>query len=570
MRRMRLFPKMMAITIVFAILFVIGSTGTAAQTQNPQKTWQQYKTPEEAGFSSEKILEAKKIYDAQDTSAYMVVYNGKVLISWGDVERRYMCHSVRKSLLSAVYGTHVDDGTIDLDKTLEELKIDDKFPLTKEEKQAVIRDLLKARSGVYHPAAYETAGMKARRPKRGSHKRNSFWYYNNWDFNTLCAILRQETKTDFFEDFKNRIADPIQMEDFRLIDGYYHLEAENSNFPAYPFRLSARDLARFGQLFLQEGTWNNKQLISKEWIKESTTSYSCAGPNMGYSYLWWIDSDFDDIGGMYTARGVGSQIIAVLPGVNMVIVQRVDTYSRKRAGFDKDLVRMILAAKVSEPKAKPELIPLQNTPSYQRPEPIRLKPKVVKKYLKEYQIDDEKYVIKNLDGYLVMELPYGQTFRLLPVSIALFVVEDAEVYLLIEQDKKGTPVHPVVLSSQEIVNFYYEIKKTGAETAINAYKEKRKAHKVTYSFTQAELNRLGHELLQMKDIKSAIQVFKLNVELNPDSFNVYDSLGEAYMENGDIQLAIDNYKKSLELNPRHKHAEEQLKKMEGMKKDEEK
>ncbi|MGD2086181.1 MAG: serine hydrolase [Candidatus Aminicenantes bacterium] len=472
--------------------------------------------------------------------------------------------------LACPLNLHVDDGTIDLDKTLEELKIDDKFPLTKEEKQAVIRDLLKARSGVYHPAAYETAGMKARRPKRGSHKRNSFWYYNNWDFNTLCAILRQETKTDFFEDFKNRIADPIQMEDFRLIDGYYHLEAENSNFPAYPFRLSARDLARFGQLFLQEGTWNNKQLISKEWIKESTTSYSCAGPNMGYSYLWWIDSDFDDIGGMYTARGVGSQIIAVLPGVNMVIVQRVDTYSRKRAGFDKDLVRMILAAKVSEPKAKPELIPLQNTPSYQRPEPIRLKPKVVKKYLKEYQIDDEKYVIKNLDGYLVMELPYGQTFRLLPVSIALFVVEDAEVYLLIEQDKKGTPVHPVVLSSQEIVNFYYEIKKTGAETAINAYKEKRKAHKVTYSFTQAELNRLGHELLQMKDIKSAIQVFKLNVELNPDSFNVYDSLGEAYMENGDIQLAIDNYKKSLELNPRHKHAEEQLKKMEGMKKDEEK
>jgi CubicO group peptidase (beta-lactamase class C family) len=557
---------MMAITIVFAILFVISATGTAAQTQNPQKTWQQYKTPEEAGFSSEKIMEAKKIYDAQDTAAYMVVYNGKVLISWGDVERRYMCHSVRKSLLSAVYGTHVDDGTIDLDKTLEELNIDDQFLLTKEEKQAVIRDLLKSRSGVYHPAAYETAQMKARRPKRGSHKRNSFWYYNNWDFNTLCAILRQETKTDFFEDFKNRIADPIQMEDFRLIDGYYHLEAENSNFPAYPFRLSARDLARFGQLFLQEGKWNDKQLISKAWIKESTTSYSCAGPNMGYSYLWWIDFDFNDVGGMYTARGVGSQIIAVLPGAKMVIVQRVDTYSRKRAGFDKELVRMILAAKVSEPKPKPELIPLQNTPSYKRPGLTILKSRVLKKYLKEYQIDEKKYVIKNLDDHLVMELPYGQIFRLLPVSKALFVVEDAEVYLLIGHDKKGTPVHPVVLSSQETVDLYYEIKKIGAEAAINTYKEKRKARKDTYYFTQEELNRLGHELLQMKDIKAAIQVFKLNVELYPDSFSVYDRLGEAYMENGDIQLAVDNYKKSLELNPRHKHAEEQLKKLEAMKK----
>jgi CubicO group peptidase (beta-lactamase class C family) len=565
MRRMRLYSKMMAITIVFAILFFIGATKTAAQTQNPQKTWQQYKTPEEAGFSSEKIMEAKKIYDKQETSAYMVVYNWKVLISWGDVERRYMCHSVRKSLLSALYGTHVDDGTINLDKTLEELNIDDLFPLTKEEKQAVIRDLLKSRSGVYHPAAYETPRMKELRPKRGSHKRNSFWYYNNWDFNTLCAILRQETRTDFFEDFKNRIADPIQMEDFRLIDGYYHLEAENSNFPAYPFRLSARDLARFGQLFLQEGKWNNKQLISKEWIKESTSSYSCAGANMGYAYLWWIDFDFNDVGGMYTARGVGSQVIAVLPGANMVIVQRVDTYSGKRAEFDKDLVRMILAAKAAEPKANPELIPLQNEPSYQRPQLTSLKPKVLKKYMVEYPAGDKKYVIKNLHGYLVMESPYRETFRLLPVSKTLFVVEDAEVYALVEQDKKGTPVGLVVLSSQETVDLYFEIKKIGAEAAINAYKEKRKTHPDTYTFTRGELNRLGNELLQIKDIKSAVQVFRLNVELYPNSFDVYDSLGEAYMANGDIQLAIDNYKKSLQLNPQNKNAEEKLKKLADMK-----
>ncbi len=565
MKRMRLFPKTTAITIVFAILLAISATGTAAQTQNPQKTWLQYKTPEEAGFSSEKIMEAKKIYDKQDTSAYLVVYNGKILISWGDVERRYMCHSVRKSLLSAVYGTHVDDGTINPDKTLEELNIDDRFPLSKEEKQATIRDLLKSRSGVYHPAAYETTQMKTLRPKRGSHKPNSFWYYNNWDFNTLCAVLGQETKTDFFADFKNRIADPIQMEDFRLIDGYYHLEAENSNFPAYPFRMSARDLARFGQLFLQEGKWNNQQLISKKWIKESTTSYSCAGANMGYAYLWWIDSDFDELGGMYTARGVGTQVIAVLPGANMVIVQRVDTYWDKSAGFDKELVRTILAAKVSDPKPNPELIPLQNMPSYQRPELTTLKPKVLKKYLKEYQVGDEKYVIKQLADYLVAESPYRETFRLLPVSQTLFVVEDAEVFALIEQDKKGTPVGLVVLPSQETVVLYSDIKKVGAEPAIHAYNEKRKSHPDTYTFTQGELDRLGYALMQMKDLQSAIRVFRLNVELYPNSFAVYDSLGEAYMANGDVQLAVDNYKKSLELNPQNKNAEEQLKKLAEMK-----
>jgi tetratricopeptide (TPR) repeat protein len=204
-------------------------------------------------------------------------------------------------------------------------------------------------------------------------------------------------------------------------------------------------------------------------------------------------------------------------------------------------------------------------PSYQRPQLSSLKPKVLKKYMVEYQAGDEKYVIKNSHGFLVMESPYGQTFRLLPVSKTLFVVEDAEVYALVEQDKKGTPVGLVVLSTQETVDLYFEIKKIGAEAAINAYKEKRKNHPDTYIFTRGELNRLGYELLQIKDIKSAIRVFRLNVELYPNSFDVYDSLGEAYMANGDIQLAIDNYKKSLQLNPQNKNAEEKLKKLADMK-----
>jgi cytochrome c-type biogenesis protein CcmH/NrfG len=62
--------------------------------------------------------------------------------------------------------------------------------------------------------------------------------------------------------------------------------------------------------------------------------------------------------------------------------------------------------------------------------------------------------------------------------------------------------------------------------------------------------------------EEAIEVFKLNVELHPDSFNVYDSLGEAYMNSGDIKNAVNNYKKSLELNPDNANAKEMLKKLE--------
>ena len=235
--------------------FILGSMlcVSVAFGQVPSDGWQMFESPEEAGFSSERLAQAKALYDSLDVAALMVVVDGRVLVSWGDIYRRFMCHSVHKSLLSALYGTFVDEGSIDLDKTLGELGIDDISPLSEKEKQAQIRDLLKARSGVYHPAAYETAGMKASRPRRGSHMRDTFWYYNNWDFNVLCTILEKHTGRDFFVDFYHRIAAPIGMEDYRVMDGYHHLEPHNSIHPAYPFKLSARDMARIGLLFLRKG-----------------------------------------------------------------------------------------------------------------------------------------------------------------------------------------------------------------------------------------------------------------------------------------------------------------------------
>lgn len=222
---------------------------------------------------------------------------------------------------------------------------------------------------------------------------------------------------------------------------------------------------------------------------------------------------------------------------------------------------MILDARVSDPKPNPELIPLQNTPSYKRPKLTTLKPKLLKKYLKEYQVGDLKLAVKKLHGYLVVEMPGGQTYNLLPISKTQFVAEDIEAYGYFELDKKGTPVGLTILPSPETAALYADIKKMGPEAAIQAYKKKRKRDKDTYTFEEGELNGMGYQLLGMKEIKAAIEVFKLNVELYPKSFNVYDSLGEAYMVNGDIELAIDNYKKSLELNPGNTNAVEKLKEL---------
>jgi CubicO group peptidase (beta-lactamase class C family) len=546
--------------IVTVFLVIVLSSCTAVDIRNPQTTWQQYETPEEAGFSSTKLNEAKKLYDSLDAAAFMVIYDGKVVVSWGDVERRFMCHSVRKSFLSALYGIHVDEGTIHLNKTLGELGIDDKWPLTKEEKQAVVKDLLKARSGVYHPAAYETAGMKALRPKRGSHKHNTFWYYNNWDFNVLCTILEKETGTDIFVSFKKRIADPLQMEDFRLIDGYHHLEPENSIHPAYPFRMSARDMARFGLLYLKKGKWNNKQIISKQWVRESTKSYSKADPGSDYGYLWWIWRDFKELG-LYSALGVGAQIIAVIPGANMVIVQRVNTYEGKRVNPNPALFKMILDAKVSKPKPNPKLVPLQNKPSFKRPEIIKPEPAVMDKYVKEYPVGDAVMIVKKMNGHLILETPSTRKFKLLPVSETKFVMEDIEQYALFECDDTGIPVRVTLHRTSETADLYSDLMKQGVEAAIKQYKEKKQQDKNTYRFSEGELNDLGYQLLGMKNIKAAIEIFKLNVELYPNSFNVYDSLGEAYMLNKDSNQAIRNYKRSLELNPLNKNAEMKLKRL---------
>jgi len=101
------------------------------------------------------------------------------------------------------------------------------------------------------------------------------------------------------------------------------------------------------------------------------------------------------------------------------------------------------------------------------------------------------------------------------------------------------------------------------QAAIKQYRELRETQKEAYDFSEPQLNQLGYRLLQMKRVKDSIEIFKLNVEMFPQGFNTYDSLGEAYMENGDKYLAIQNYKKALELNPRNTGAVEKLKKLEA-------
>jgi CubicO group peptidase (beta-lactamase class C family) len=88
-----------------------------------------------------------------------------------------------------------------------------------------------------------------------------------------------------------------------------------------------------------------------------------------------------------------------------------------------------------------------------------------------------------------------------------------------------------------------------------------------YDFGEPELNRLGYQLLSMKKLAEAIEILKLNVEMFPQSANVYDSLGEAYAAHNDKELSIANYKKSLELDPNNANGKARLAALTGEEKD---
>jgi len=287
-----------------------------------------------ADWSRAKLDEARDYAATIATSAVMIVHRGQPIEQWGDVAARYKCHSIRKSLLSALIGIHVHEGRIDLDLSLAELGIDDREGLADRERAATIMDLLTARSGVYHPTHYETERMIRIKPARHSHGPGTWWCYNNWDFNALGTIFEQLTGRGIFEEFRDRIAVPLGMEDFRYDttrrDGEY-VHSEASMHAAYPFRLSARDLARFGLLYLNGGRWNGVQAVPEKWVRMSVRPYSLAGDRGAYGYMWWVanqDIHFPQMSvpdGTYSARGARGHYIVVVPERELVVVHRVDS-----------------------------------------------------------------------------------------------------------------------------------------------------------------------------------------------------------------------------------------------------
>lgn len=296
--------------------------------------------PEDAGYSSKRLHAVRAWLEANDTTAAAVIVDGKLIFEYGDVQKTTYLASARKTVLALLYGKYVEQGVIDLRKTLRETGIDDIGGLSDRELTATIEDVISARSGIYHPAANE-GDATASAPPRNSQPPGSYYLYNNWDFNAAGAIFEKLTGKSIYDAFEEDVAKPIGMQDFDKSAQRKTGDPMKSRHLAYHFVLSTRDMARLGQLMLQRGIWNGKKAVSGAWIDRMTSLVTPfnelepvgnralgTGERWGYGYMTWVwDAPRSQgvFAGAYQASGFGGQFITVIPVLKMVVAHKVDT-----------------------------------------------------------------------------------------------------------------------------------------------------------------------------------------------------------------------------------------------------
>lgn len=294
-----------------------------------------------AGWAPDGLAALRRLASMLDVQSMLILTDGREIFRFGDIDRVNTVHSIRKSLLSALIGQEVTKGVIDLQQPIGTLSIGKKVALLSTESQATIENLLTSQSGIYLPAAGDTD--KATLPTRGRDRPGSVWVYSNWGFNALGAVYSEATGRDLFQAFTERIAKPLCMGEQKEIGGAYQYRRDwlgrvLDPFPAYHLRLTARDLARFGQMYLQAGRWNGQQIVPSDWVVVSTRAHANTNEPVfnSYGYLWWVVSEnrADQPAstrcgelpiGSFAAAGYGGHWLIVVPAWQSVIVTRMNT-----------------------------------------------------------------------------------------------------------------------------------------------------------------------------------------------------------------------------------------------------
>src|SRR5215207_6987516 len=275
--------------------------------------------------------------DASRTTAFLVIHDEELLyekyFDGYDKNSIQTSFSMAKSFASALVGIAIDEGHIkSVDEPItnyipELLETDKRFG------SITIRHRLTMSSGIKYEEGgdlpwseeaddtktyYATNLRKLAPNSRIEGEPGEYFEYNNYNPLLVGLILERATGMPVARYMEEKLWKPMGME----ADGSWSLDSTENGFEKMESGVNARarDFARFGMLFAEEGNWEGRQLISRGWVEESTRADTSSDPSLDYQYFWWVNSA-DGETYHFSARGKYGQYIYVAPGKDLVIVR---------------------------------------------------------------------------------------------------------------------------------------------------------------------------------------------------------------------------------------------------------
>jgi CubicO group peptidase (beta-lactamase class C family) len=327
--------------IFLLLIFMVANSGSNVLAMVfPGTNWQEV-TPESQGVDSVKLNNAMSYLanncGANGTTQAVVIRNGYLIWKGTDIDNMHNIWSCTKSFTSTALGLLIDDGKC----TLDTLAKDYVSSLASQYSGVKLRHLATMTSG-YDAVGGDQSSTPFTPAAPLFSPETKFLYWDaamNQFGNTLTRIAGEPVENLF----KRRIADPIQMNsskwgwgDWGTVDGYVVNGGAGNKTKG--ISISAREMGRFGHLFLNRGNWNGQQLVSASWVDQATTvqvassvpvyTAGASGPGY-YGFNWWING-VDSIGNRkwpgatehtYAACGFNNNMCFVIPEWNMVIVR---------------------------------------------------------------------------------------------------------------------------------------------------------------------------------------------------------------------------------------------------------
>ena len=281
-------------------------------------------SPEAQGISSAAILSFidRAEADVDALHSFMLLRHGQVVAEgwWAPYgpERLHELHSLSKSFTSTAIGFAVDEGLIDLDRTVISF-FPDKVPEGAGDhlKSLRVRQLLNMTTG-----QEESVGFYGREDWIAAflasdfpHKPGTHWVYNSSASFMLSAILQQVTGQTVFDYLTPRLFEPLGIEGAR-----WEENPQGINAGGWGLFARTRDIAALGQLYLQKGAWKGQQLLSRAWVDEATRKQASNGCepesdwDQGYGYQFWMCRH-----GLYRGDGAFGQFCIVFPEQDAVL-----------------------------------------------------------------------------------------------------------------------------------------------------------------------------------------------------------------------------------------------------------